>query len=99
MFKSVFLHAGEHGLRRLPDESGDEGEEDGVRDGRGGHGGGEVEENARNKGVEEDGREKQLGPHLFVFSLENIFIDSDEFVVEDFQEHKQRIQKTDLSTC
>ena len=63
VFKSVFLHTGEEGLRCLPDKSGDEGEEDGVREGRGGHGGGEVEEDTRNEDIEEERREEKLDPH------------------------------------
>jgi len=64
-----FLHAGEHGLRGLPDESGDEGEDNGVGEGRGGEGGGEVQENPRDERVEENGGKDQLGPHCFVLLI------------------------------
>lgn len=67
VFRSVFLHTGEHGLRRLPDKSGHEGEDNRMREGRGGEGRGEVEEDARDEHVEEERREEKLDPHGLSF--------------------------------
>lgn len=68
-----------------------------------GHGGGrprggEADEDTGDERVEQNGGKEQLGPHLFVSSPENIFVDPQKFVIQHFQKHEQRIQKTDLSS-